>query len=174
MNKNATNGSWLKKHRNQLAVHSLVLVAFLLYCIFLAESVSDRLERIPGESTLRDFLLPAVANRDDIQCYVDSIKISRHATEISGWAFIKDQGSERSEAYLVLKSDDNTYIFDTSPLLRPDVTTAFKDLNLNLDRSGYHAMIPLRKIANGKYVLGIYIKKGSMEAFKYTDRTTEF
>ena len=132
MNKNATNGSWLKKHRNQLAVHSLVLVAFLFYCIFLAESVSDRLEGIPGESTLRDFLLPAVANRDDIQYHVDRFNIRRHTIEISGWAFIKGQGSERSEVYLVLKSDGNTYIFDTSSVLRTGVTKAFEDLNLNL------------------------------------------
>ena len=174
MNKNATNGSWLKKHRNQLAVHSLVLGAFLFYCIFLAESVSDRLEGIPGESTLRDFLLPTDANRDDIQYHVDRFNIRRHTIEISGWAFIKGQGSERSEVYLVLKSDDNTYIFDTSPVLRAGVAKAFKHLNLNLDWSGYRAMIPLRKIASGRYVLGIYIKKGSMEALKYTDRTTEF
>ena len=41
---------------------------------------------------------------------------------------------------------------------------------MNLDYSGFVALIPARKIANGEYVIGIYIRKGDIEALIYADK----
>ena len=43
-------------------------------------------------------------------------------------------------------------------------------MDLNLDYSGFVALIPARKIDNGEYIVGIYITKGDIEALQYTDR----
>ena len=125
--------------------------------------------RVPGESRVQDISLPAVT--DNIQYHVDHFDVSTHVIEINGWAFIKGEDCEDIEHYLVLKSDDNTYIFDTTPVPRRDVTQHFKGLYLNLDYSGYTALIPARKIANGEYTIGIYIRKGEIEALRYTGRS---
>ena len=90
--------------------------------------------------------------------------------EINGWAFIKGHDSVNNEIYIVLKSAHRTYIFTAETEIRVDVTQAFKELNLNLDYSGFRALIPARKIANGEYTVGIYITKDDIEALQYTGK----
>ena len=41
---------------------------------------------------------------------------------------------------------------------------------MNLNYSGFMALIPARKITNGEYTVGIYIKKGDIEALIYTNK----
>jgi len=91
---------------------------------------------------------------------------------MNGWAFIEDMDSENGEVYIVLKSGSRTYIFDTMVMVRTDITRHFEELNLNLDYSGFAALIPARKIANGEYSVGIYIRKGDIEALIYTNKAT--
>ena len=40
---------------------------------------------------------------------------------------------------------------------------------LNVNNSGFIAKIPVDSIEEGIYKLGIYIKKGDIEALQYTD-----
>ena len=165
-------GSWLKAHRKQVITHALIVGAFLLFLIFLSEPLFDRLERIAGESQLYETTLPAAT--DNIQYWIDDLAAATHILEISGWAFIEDHDSVNSEIYVVLKSADRTYVFTTETVIREGITEHFKELGLNLDYSGFAALIPLRKIANARYTVGIYIKKGDIEALQYTDRVVEF
>ena len=164
-----STGSWLRTHRKQVITHTLIVGAFLLFLLFLSEPLFDRLERVAGESRLYKTTLPAQTN--DIRYDIGDISTDGHTTvEIRGWAFIEGMDSDNSEIYIVLKSGNRTYIFDTMEQKRPDVTTHFKELGLNLDYSGFTAPIPARKIANGEYTVGIYIWKGDIEALQYTDR----
>ena len=94
--------------------------------------------------------------------------------EIKGWAFIEGHDSVNSEIYIVLKSAGKTYVFTTETVIREGVTEHFKELDLNLDYSGFAALIPARKIANGTYTVGIYITKGDIEALSYIDKVVEF
>ena len=91
-----------------------------------------------------------------------------------GWAFIEGHDSADSEIYIVLKSAGRTYVFTTETVIREGVTQHFKELDLNLDYSGFAALIPARRIANGAYTVGIYITKGDIEALQYTDRVVTF
>ena len=61
----------------------------------------------------------------------------------------------------------NVYIFDTLPEIRFDITGAYLDTGLNLDDSGFIAGVPKEEIEDGAYKIGIYIKKGDMEALQY-------
>ena len=166
-------GSWLRAHRKQVITHTLIVGAFLLFLLFLSEPLFDRLERVAGESRLYKTTLPAETN--DIRYDIGDISTDGHTTvEIRGWAFIEGMDSDNSEIYIVLKSGNRTYIFDTMEQKRPDVTTHFKELGLNLDYSGFRALIPARKIANDAYTVGIYIKKGDIEALSYIDKVVAF
>jgi hypothetical protein len=77
-----------------------------------------------------------------------------------------------SQIFLVLKSGSDTYIFDTVLWRRPKpVMDNYSYLNLDLDDSGFFAILPLRSVEEGNYTLGIYIKKDNIEALQYTNRT---
>jgi len=167
-----STGSWLKTHRKQVIIHTLIVAAFLLFLLFLAEPLFDRLERVDGESSLYKTTLPAATN--SIQYWVDQFQVTTNTLEISGWAFIEGHDSVDSEIYIVLESTGRTYVFATETVIRKSVTEHFKELDLNLDYSGFTALIPARKIANGAYTVGIYIKKGDIEALQYTDRVVVF
>lgn len=161
---------WLKSGRKQVIIHTSIVMAFVLFTAFVAEPLFGRLERVPGEAQLHRFSLPNETT--GIEVSFGEFGTDGFATvEIRGWAFILDQDSENSEIFIVLKSPDRTYIFDSMVRKRPDVTAHFRELGLNLDYSGFMALIPAREIANGEYTVGIYIKKGDIEALEYTSKT---
>ena len=163
-------GSWLRTHRKSVITHTLIVGAFLLFLLFLSEPLFDRLEQVAvaGEAQLYETTLPAAT--DNIQYWVDHLEATAHTLEINGWAFIEGHDSVNSEIYIVLKSADRTYVFTTETVIREGVTQHFKELGLDLDYSGFTALIPAGKIASGEYTVGIYITKGDIEALQYTDR----
>jgi len=163
-------GSWFKAHRKQVITHTAIIVVCAFFTIFCAEPLLDRLERIPGEAQLHRLQLPT--ETDDIRYAIDDISTEDTIVlEIGGWAFVEGHDSVNSEIYIVLKSTDRTYVFTTEIAVRTDVTQAYKELGLNLDYSGFTALIPLRRVANAEYTVGIYIRKGDIEALQYTDKT---
>jgi len=165
-----STGNWFRAHRRQVAIHSCVIAGFLVFTLFAAEPLFDRLERTPGEAQLHRIELPA--ETDDMRSNIDALEMDgQTAVEIRGWAFIEGEDSEGSEIYVVLKSGRRTYIFDTIVRTRPDVTRHFAEMGLELDYSGFWAFLPARRIADGEYTIGIYVKKGDIEALRYTGRS---
>ena len=159
----------LKAHRKQVITHVAIIVGSLLLVIFVVEPLFDRLEAIPGEAQLHRLELPAATN--GMRSHVDHISTDGRTTvEMRGWAFIEGQDSEGSRTYIVLESADRTYVFDTHAQQRPDVTRHFGELGLNLDQSGFAVLVPVRKMTDGEYTIGIYIRKGEIEALRYTNR----
>ena len=160
--------SWLRTHQKRVVVHSLILGGFLLYLIFLADPLFDRFIAIPGESTPQQLSLPR--KTDNIYYWIDLFSVGTRHIEVMGWAFIEGQSSENASVYLILKSQDNTYAFKVISQLKPSITEVYKELGLNLDWSGFHCIIPLRKISQGEYNVGLYVTIGDIEALQYTDR----
>ena len=167
-----STGSWFKYHKRSLIIHTSIIVGFVLFIIFVSEPLFDRREAVQGESRLHQISLPAETN--NIQYGIDKLGVTTHMLEVEGWAFIEGYDSVDSEIYIVLKSADRTYVFTTETVIKPGVTHRFEELGLNLDYSGFTALIPARKIANGECTVGIYIRKGDIEALQYTSRVVEF
>jgi len=164
-----STGSRLKTHRKQVITHAAIVVGFVLLVIFVVEPLFDRLQKIPGEAQLHQLQLPAETG--GMTSHIDELKTVAHTTvEVMGWAFIEGQDSENNEVYIVLKSSSRTYVFDTGVRERPDVTRHFAEMGLNLDHSGFVALLPAPKIADGEYTVGIYIKKDDVEALQYTHK----
>ena len=165
-----STANWFRTHRKQVAIHSCIIAAFLVFTLFASEPLFDRLEAIPGEAQLHWISLPT--ETDDIRYSVDVVLTEDvRVVEVAGWAFIEGEDSEDIETYIVLTSDRRTYVFDTHGEARPDVTAHFEELGLNLDCSGFMTVIPARKIPSGEYAIGIYIRRGEIEALQYTGRT---
>lgn len=97
------------------------------------------------------------------------VKEGKEYTEICGWAFIEQQSLEQSQTYVVLNSTSNIYVFDTWKNYTPWVPPYFGITDLGLEWAGFIARVPEEGIEDGTYELGIYIKKGDIEALQYTD-----
>lgn len=158
---------WLTLHWKAVLAHGLIIAGFLSFCIFLSGPIFDKFVTIAGEARLQNISLPA--ETQSIRCGIDGLEVGVHITEVRGWAFIDGYSPDDGQTYIVLKSDGTCYVLDTQVELRPDVTSAYSDSNLNLDSSGFVCNIPSRKIRSGEYVLGIYIRNADTEALTYSD-----
>ena len=164
-----STGSWLKAYRKQVTTHTLIIVGFVLFTIFVVEPAFDRLERVEGGAKLCDITLPNVTN--NITYAFDKFDVQPSVITVMGWAFIDGQDAVNNQVYLVFKSDSDVYIFDTvCKLPRGDVANLFRKQGIDVTDSGFSAEILLGKFENGKYTVGIYIKSDNLEALQYTDR----
>ena len=166
-------GSRLRTRRKQIITHTLIVGGFLFFLLFLAEPLFVRFE--PGEVGMAKLhKITLLSETNDIHYEIDRITLG-NKVGIYGWAFIGGQSMEHSQTYVVLRSTNNTYVFDTFIWPRPDVTEAFGylHLHLDLDHSGFVARISMHEIEDGTYRVGLYIKKGRLfwieaEALRYT------
>ncbi len=149
--------------------HILVLVGMWLLARHLLVPFLERLEKIPGESAIHAVRLPAAAL--NIRYWIDQLETDGEtALELKGWAFLPGEGAVGQETYVVLESRDETYVFDTMRWPRRDITDYFQETGLNLDSSGFWAILPLREIRSGKYRVGIHVRKGEARELVYADR----
>ena len=119
-----------------------------------------------NESNLQNVRPPLETN--NLMGSIDILKQSEELVEISGWGAISGQNSKNSEIYIIFRSSKNAYIFDTSKVKRQDVTAYFK--TVNYDDSGFDALVGKNMLEPAKYRLGIYVRKGKIEGFQYTDK----
>jgi hypothetical protein len=158
--------NWLKTHRKQVIAHALIVGGFLFFLLFLSPPLFARFEP-RTTSTLHNISLPAETH--NVFCHYDRVASGEDYVTIIGFAFIQGLDTVDNQNFVCLKSDSYSYVFDTFVVPRPDVTEYFAGLNVNLDLSGFRAVIPLAKIKNGTYEVGILIEKGPSQAMLYTD-----
>jgi hypothetical protein len=111
-------------------------------------------------------ILPNVSR--SIKWNFDEFQDRGGAFFIRGWAYIKDQDAKNSLIYIVLASPESKYLVQVAPQKRHDVTVFFG--NADYDDSGFDVMLHKGDLEVGEYRVGIYIKKGKVEAFQYTSR----
>ncbi len=76
---------------------------------------------------------------------------------VAGWAALKDQDAGSNAIHLILKGNQNTWLLEAEPILRPDVTAYFKN-KYNLDHAGYTIKIAKRDLPKDKYQFGFMIE----------------
>jgi hypothetical protein len=92
-----------------------------------------------------------------IQSNVEVFEKKENMFVISGWAYVKGIESKTNRVELFLINDTNQINVQSEQIIRKDITSFFKDDNVNYDMSGFEAKINLDKIPKGDYKLGIYI-----------------
>jgi hypothetical protein len=106
----------------------------------------------------------------ELDCNFDMVKKSSKNLHIKGWAFLKGSNTNAIRTYILLKKDNEKFVFSVKKQTRKDVTKNFKNKKINLDKSGFLAQIPLEKLDRGKYQIGLYIVKGKQTGLFYTDK----
>lgn len=167
-----TTGSWRRTHRKKIITHAAIIAGFVLFTIFVSAPLFDRLDRVPGEAQLHRLQLPAQTT--NMRYEINNIwTVGGTRIEIMGWAFVDGQDSRDRDLYVVLKSEQRTYVFDTEMQPSPDLIPICGSLIVNADYSGFRTLIPAEKISDGEYIVGFYnrfyLRNRVMEALYYTD-----
>ena len=95
--------------------------------------------------------------------------------KFSGWAFIKDFDSTKSNINLVLINKEKNYVFETDIVNRHDVTK-FNNTKFNYDNSGFTLKIKKNTLQKGEYKIGIVITnlETNTKTFKLNEKTVVF
>lgn len=117
----------------------------------------DKAVRFEGE-------LPAATRR--ISYWIDGMNLmtveGQDVYDLQGWAFLRDEPDQSQyERFIILQSDRGNYIFPTRSVERPDVQSAFPDLTINVQNSGFSAFISKEGLLRGTYQIGILFRHAS-------------
>ncbi len=105
-----------------------------------------------------------------IKFEVENAFTGASALFIDGWAFAPDTVNPDTAAghtYIVLRSVDREFVFDTIPRKRPDIGDYFRESRL--DWAGFISYIPVSGLPHGVYRVGLYITDGGKGSFVLTD-----
>jgi len=155
------------KH-NRLWVHTIIIAVFILYCVFIADplfKIIDNMVLVPEQFEITE--------TNDINYSISGIAIHKDLLQISGWAYIENRDTNGNKIYIVLKSKEHRYIFNTTPEDRPDVTQKWANSETNLNNSGLTLTLPCNQLETGTYIVGIYISKNEIRALEYIDRAVK-
>lgn len=104
----------------------------------------------------------AIKGEQDVLYHLDSMDINKKYLFISGWALLSGVVAN-SEVFVVLTSDENQYIFDTSEKFRPDIGMHFG--HRGYENNGFLATIQRRDMEDGVYSLGLFVRQGDYSGY---------
>lgn len=115
--------------------------------------------------------LPPVA---DIVFNAENIHSDDTLITVQGWAFLNKQDASDSRIAIVLKNENDFYLAFAEPMLRPDVSSHFKNV-YKLDKAGFTIKILKSALPKGRYQLGILIRdsKRKKEGVVFTGKAID-
>jgi|GEM_PF-3032097 len=122
---------------------------------------------IPVFAKLQNILLPLESS--EILYSIDKIEQEPQYVAIEGWAYLKDLEATGSTYLLLQSQDNNKFLFDSSIVQRPDVSSYFN--NKQLDKSGFKLFIDTSSIPIGEYQIGLIVTKDADSRLTMTGKT---
>ncbi len=98
---------------------------------------------------------PIEKSKEDITFSIDQFKKYKEGVSIRGWAFIKGEQIDKTRKYLILEHNKNSYIVDTIPWRRGDITKHFHAKDLS--HAGFIAHIYFSDFPSGEYKLSLLL-----------------
>lgn len=162
-----------KRHYRRYLAHILAVLALLVYLVS-ANFIFCCLLTVDGEAHIHGMDIPGETG--DVKYWIDTVEKQKidwkNIILIRGWAFIEGENANNGSKYIVLCGDDEKYIFDTNMELRTGVTQHFESTQLDLAESGFCSIIPLERISDGRYQVGIVISKHDVGRTSYIRTNT--
>lgn len=149
-------------------IHLFVVLVFLAY-LASANYIFCYLLTVDGEAQICNINIPEETG--NIIYAFDTVE--KHQIDwkeiimIRGWSFIEGKDACNSSTYVMIKTETDTYTFDTMMETRPDVTQHFANLQFDLDESGFHSNIPLERVPDGIHQIGIMISQNDADNTSY-------
>jgi hypothetical protein len=96
----------------------------------------------------------------DIRFFFDDMSASSNCVSAKGWALIEGVNSTNTKLFLAIKTADSTYLYPTSMVPRPDVSSAFAPHGSRLyDQSGLSLLLCRELIPQKRLLLGVGVKE---------------
>jgi len=132
------------------------------------------LKDVPATVDISKFKNLQQYNGDPFMFNVEIFENVNNILTTSGWAYFKDQVSTKTDMLIILIKDGVATRLMTQKVMRPDVTTYFKN-DFNVDDCGFKSTFDMSKLGPGKYQLGIYLidKETKKEGLVLTDKFAE-
>lgn len=125
-------------------------------------SKSDRIIKV-GYSEFSEALFYAKPfPKAEINYQLDSFNNNNEIINVSGWAHFAGHSTYNQEIKLVLQNANGSYLYETEPIQRPDVTAHFTN-KYNLDGSGFNCKLRKSSLPKGDYKVGIYISDSKLD-----------
>jgi hypothetical protein len=102
-----------------------------------------------------------------IKYFVEEVVVDGRAAAVAGWATIPGLPSERGQVHLVLRSGEETHLFTTVTVTRPDVAAALKDPECAL--SGFRFARLRDGMPTGEFQIGFLIEHDDGDEFIMTE-----
>jgi len=140
-------------------------VGFTDSYVFLSEvSKPQYMDKI---AEVREVSIPNID--ENVEYWFDSIIENECFITFSGWAFVKGHDAVAPQIYLYFANEEETAVFDMVESQKPGITAHFDSYGLNLDASGFSAIINKEFLPQGDYQIGIYIQGEGYEGKVVTD-----
>lgn len=162
---------------NKKAVTITLSVIILIATIFIVYNFFIRDDQGKNVAKLVEMTVPG--NTLNVTGYIEEAKIEtsiwKNFLVIKGWAFKQNVKEKNRELYLVLKSKNNTLVYDleNSNLARPDVTKYFK-MDGGIDNHGFEGRIPMNNLTDSTYRIGVVIKDETGQYFSMLQKEISF
>lgn len=135
----------------------------------LAKAEASGIYRLAPVCVPRSF--PHAKPTSKIVYFVDEMTVNARSVFVRGWAAIPGKASERRTIHLVLKSEQETYIYTTVTSRRPDVAKDLKQPSADL--SGFTFALRRDRLPTGDFQLGILIDGDSATEYIMTAHRLE-
>lgn len=114
-------------------------------------------------SVLQTFPVPLTSY--NVRHSIDVIRRDHYYIVLQGWAFLEERFPKAGKVFVVLRAGDKTFLFDTFPMIRKDVSRKYGFLK-RLDLSGFTALIhPSALSKQTSYQIGLVVRNGPNESF---------
>ena len=156
---------WFRKYYKHIILW-VFFIALLLSLDFIAED----LIRVRDEAHLVNVVLPLESK--DIIFDIDGVVMLeaqwKNLFSVNGYAFFSGINVDQNQVYMVLKSEEAQYVFNSLKCYRGGLKDEAINTGLNLDYAGFHSDISLRRLRSGLYRIGVYLVNGEKKAMAFS------
>jgi hypothetical protein len=147
---------YLKKYWLRFVIVIAAILIFLLaHNYYVHELEKD------GRPIQEDVDISGVPNINQYRYYIESLTLfdeRNYIYNLSGWAFSTQNPADPTDQFntqILLISEEDSFLFDASLVERDDVVQAFTDLDLEIRRPGFSALINNHLLPREEYCIGI-------------------
>ncbi|MFL9845202.1 DUF6311 domain-containing protein [Flavobacterium rhizosphaerae] len=91
---------------------------------------------------------------------------------ISGWTILRKENSDGQKIKVFFYNDKDCYAIETDPVVREDVTAAYKDDRVNYNNSGFNTKINKSLLPSGEYTIGIIVTTKNNKTYGLITKNT--
>ena len=148
-------------------IHGIIWAAMLVY-VTISPDIYAKFILEEGKPVQFNKALPQPT--DQMSFWVDRLDLieAPGLYNLWGWSFFRgDKDQDAYERWVVLQSEENTYFYPARSFQRPELQSAFKDVDIDISNGGFSTHISKFAIEPAEYRIGILFEHKFSDAMHY-------